>query len=851
MVMAAERDPITLSDAEAMLSHLSADCGHDERARLAGALYSEFGEAAQDAWMAWAGNRSKPDLAEDRSTWRSAKQFKRVKVGTLIKQALDAGYKFPERSGEARSAPDQAALARQREQAEQRRLAEEAQYRERADKAARAARDLWAEGALGKATPYTQRKGVDPIGTKALPDGTLLVPMRDGDDLLQNVQRIAPVKPAEGTDKRFMAGGRKSGLFTWVGRDVLDDAVEGPRVVLLAEGWATGASLHMATGLPVLVCFDAGNLAQVVEVAPWPAGARILICGDDDRATAERTGRNPGRDKAEAAMRKAQRAGVLAACVFPGGLAEGGTDFNDLHLSGGLAAVLDQLHGPVQVLRALDADAIATPADDSRDEPLQAQPLEGEEAPAAADDERPEPPAEGASTTSRGSAGGGKKRKGGGDGSSDEPWRNELLERKGELVDCRENVYRMVLHHPALAGRVRYDEFAARITKVDTMPWASPLGEWLPNDDYKLGDWLAQGEGLLVKSEATLAAGIAMAAHEATFHPVREYLDSLTWDGTPRLEHWLSDHLQTADDAYHRMVGKWFIMGMVARILTPGCQMDNMLILEGSQGRRKSTALRVLSRGWFADTPIRLGDKDALLNLAGVWLYEVAELDSFNKAEVTAVKQYVTSRVDRVREPYARRAIDRPRACVMAGTTNQDEYFRDPTGSRRFWPVRIDHDLDLEGLEGARDQLFAEALACLAAGERYYPTREESEDIIQPVQEQREIVDPWAERIARWVDDESERGGMKSDLGRIRWRYSTAELLTDCLGVTMDRIDGGRQMATRVGVAMHRLGWAKHRDSKGARGWYYLRPGYGTDGGDLSRFQPSNPQNVGREVGRL
>lgn len=269
---------------------------------------------------------------------------------------------------------------------------------------------------------------------------------------------------------------------------------------------------------------------------------------------------------------------------------------------------------------------------------------------------------------------------------------------------------------------------------------------------------------------------------------------------------------------------------MVRRIQEPGCQMDYMVVLEGLQGKRKSTALRTLvgHDDWFADTPIHIGNKDALLNLAGKWLYEVGELDSFNRAEVTAVKQYISSRSDRVREPFARRPVDRLRSCVFGGTTNQSEYFKDPTGARRFWPVACDGEIDLPKLAQWRDQMYAEALHRLASADedvrRYYPTRDETERYLAPEQEKREIQDPWFERVAMWVDSKVQFGESGQEVREIS-ALTAHDVLTKCLMVPQDRIDGGRQMATRVGIAMHKLGWAKRRDAKGARLWRYWRPG--------------------------
>jgi putative DNA primase/helicase len=410
-------------------------------------------------------------------------------------------------------------------------------------------------------------------------------------------------------------------------------------------------------------------------------------------------------------------------------------------------------------------------------------------------------------------------------------WRTRLLRTdQGGVRDLRENVFEFMVNHPKLAGLVGYDEFAHVVKKLRRPPWDSPTGEWTTNDDYLLGHWLAQNEGFVVRNEATLVAGVAMAAFHARFNPLHDYINGLPqWDGIPRLAHWLNECLGAEDSTYTTLVGTWFIMGMVMRGLEPGCQMDYMVVLEGLQGKRKSTALRTLvgRDEWFADTPIQIGSKDALLSLAGKWLYEVGELDSFNRAEVTAVKQYVSSRADRVREPFARRTVDRPRSGVFGGTTNQSEYFKDPTGARRFWPVACDGEIDLEKLAQWRDQLYAEARARLQSDDfdtrRYYPTFEETERYLRPQQELREIVDPWFERISTWVNCRGNYGDAGLEVRDVE-SFSAFDLLTRALNVPADRIDGNRSMATRVGTIMHRLGWKKRRDATGERNYRYYRP---------------------------
>jgi predicted P-loop ATPase len=398
-------------------------------------------------------------------------------------------------------------------------------------------------------------------------------------------------------------------------------------------------------------------------------------------------------------------------------------------------------------------------------------------------------------------------------------WMDGMVwKERGKLEDCRENVFLLLTQHPAWAGVIAWDDFARRCVKRKPTPWGSPAGEWTSEDDFELGLWMAQRCRLLVKGEGTITNGVAMTAARNKFHPVREHLEGLqAWDGIPRLDHWLVDCLgaKAGSNDYLRIAGRLFFLGLVARVMCPGIKWDYMLVLEGPQGKGKSTALRIIGADWFADTPLRLGDKDAYMALDGVWLYEVGEMDSFNRAETTAVKAFVTTQTDHYREPYARRTIDRARQVAFAGTTNQGEYFKDTTGNRRFFPVRLVGTLDLDKLAEWRDQLLAEALAVFRSGARLYPTREEEALYIRPEQEEREIVDPWIYKLQDYLAEPEQQ---------FTNEYTSLDLLVGAIGVEVEKIDNNRGAATRLGNLMAKLGWRKDRRSTGRREWVYVRP---------------------------
>ena len=391
-----------------------------------------------------------------------------------------------------------------------------------------------------------------------------------------------------------------------------------------------------------------------------------------------------------------------------------------------------------------------------------------------------------------------------------------ICKRSGETEDCRENVYLILSRHPEWAGVIGFNEFTFRVEKRQPTPFGSPPGEWTTTDDYQTGLWLAQQCRVLIRAEHSLVSGVLMTADQCKFNPPREWLERLpAWDREDRLAYFLSDCLGSDNSNYLQMVGQFFMIGLVARILKPGCSMQYMPVLEGIQGVGKSSFWRMLGGEWYQETPFNLGDKDAYMLISGAMLYEIAELDSFNKAETTAMKAFITRQTDRYREPYSRRPVDRPRQCVFVGTTNHAEYLKDTTGNRRIWPIPV-AEVNLDYLGQIREQLFAEALARFRAGERWHPTREEENEFFAQEQESRQIIDPWLYPLQEWLDDPNQH---------LRNEFTSAEILCGAFKVELGKIDNNRGMAIRVGNLMAELeGWKRERRSSGQREWVYVRP---------------------------
>jgi predicted P-loop ATPase len=270
-------------------------------------------------------------------------------------------------------------------------------------------------------------------------------------------------------------------------------------------------------------------------------------------------------------------------------------------------------------------------------------------------------------------------------------------------------------------------------------------------DITAIQEWL-QLAGLPLVTKNTVWQAVELIAAENSFHPIKDWIEPLVWDQTERLDDWLSDCLGVEKTEYVMAVGRMFLIAMVARIYQPGCQADYMLILEGDQGIKKSTACRILAGEWFSDSmPENVASKDAALHLRGKWLIEIAELHTFSRSETAALKAFITRREDIYRPPYGRMETYRPRQNLFVGTTNKKVYLQDPTGARRFWPV-ITTEIDLETLISQRDQLFAEALVRYRRGEAWWPDADFEAQHMVPEQEQRFEADAWEDPIAEYLD---------------------------------------------------------------------------------------------------
>ncbi len=275
------------------------------------------------------------------------------------------------------------------------------------------------------------------------------------------------------------------------------------------------------------------------------------------------------------------------------------------------------------------------------------------------------------------------------------------------------------------------------------------------NDILALQTYLSEEFGVELHKQ-TVSDKLSLLANANEVDHVEKYFSSLRWDGVARLDTVLIRHLGARDDGVVRsFASKWFISA-VARTFEPGCQVDHVLVLLGGQGIGKSTFFRTIAPlGKYVDEVGDLRNKDAALTVQEAVIVELAEIERYVKGRSEIAKAFLTRTVDDVRLPYGRRNVQLKRRCVFAGTTNASVPFDDPTGLRRFWPVRCDQALVSEHLNEERDQLWAEARARYCEGEKWY---------LDPCAEREALAhqslfqseDPWEEQIAKLVANRDE-----------------------------------------------------------------------------------------------
>lgn len=354
------------------------------------------------------------------------------------------------------------------------------------------------------------------------------------------------------------------------------------------------------------------------------------------------------------------------------------------------------------------------------------------------------------------------------------------------------NVTLILNNHPDMVGRFRYDEFTHSIEyKCARDGWR----ELKESDITRVTIWMQDKISFTKITERVAKSGIIAVAEENTVDTAKDWLKSLEWDGVKRVEDFFHTYIGAKDDEYTQAVSRIFWVSMAARIMSPGAKVDTMVVVESQkQGIGKSTAMSIIGGDWYSEVTESPTSKDFYINMSGKIIMDVGEMHVFTRSDRSLVKQILSNTTDRYRSPWAAAATDHPRRCIFVGSTNDTTYLSDPTGNRRFFPIKAGN-IKTKQIEKDREQLFAEALDMFYRGVDWwtYP-----EDMAERERESRRVGDPWESLILTYLSS----GSATNENGGI----TESQIIFECLGITAkDRVT--THVQARVRNCLVALGW--------------------------------------------
>lgn len=382
----------------------------------------------------------------------------------------------------------------------------------------------------------------------------------------------------------------------------------------------------------------------------------------------------------------------------------------------------------------------------------------------------------------------------------DHEWKSTLIKRVDKKTGqieylCRAANFIKILENDAnWKGRLRFDEFRQGITDRET--------EWADHHLVELKAWLEETWIAGEVKTAVVREAVEAVAHHHAYHPVKEWLDGLQWDQTERIPTFFGDYCGVPINPYSSAVAHSLFVSAVARIYQPGCKVDTMVVLEGTQGIGKSKLVQALfGSRWHCDITQEPGGLDFYQNLRGKWIGEFSELSAMGKADQNKIKQALTQTQDTYRASYGHYSRTYPRQFIFIGNTNKSEYLADETGARRYLPIECT-EITPEAVEAIREQLWAEAVYRYRAGEKWWDIPDSERE-----QERRYQMDSWQELIQPWLAGKT--------------KVLINEVLSDALLIKADRHDRSAQI--RVGNILRRLKWKPHQETGGERRRFYVK----------------------------
>lgn len=635
-------------------------------------------------------------------------------------------------------------------------------------------------------------------------------------------------------------------------------AMPGLRTVVLVEGERKADCLHAlleahAPGIYLVASWPGGCKAWSKALWDWLAGCTVLLWPDCDakHVALTKVERESCTGTDEDAVRLARQVLQQGKPLLPAHKQPG------MAAMLGIGALLTASHNctvqllPVPEPGAVDdgwdcADAINTDGWDAERVLAffgAAGPLPLPDAPAAAGGahgkpaghggagdggKKPPPPAAGAGADAGGDDGSMEI-----NGKSIPWWLQPYYDAdKGRWLTSRKMVITALERDPALRDVLGLNLLSNNVEARQPWPW--PHGKAGPITgavDLLLGAYFTRIYGLPSIPRQALSEAIETVAHGRPYHPIREWLETLEHDRKTRIDGWLiyalgesPDTLPPALCQYLRLVGRYWLLGMVNRVMNPGCKFDYCPVLEGPGGYRKSTLVEALATSaYFSDTHFDVSrGKEGQEQVQGLWLYEIAELANFGKAEIGLIKAFITAKVDRYRPSYGRVVESFERQCVLAGTTNEKTYLRDRTGNRRFWPIPVRNVINIDFVVKYRTQLFAEAYALFLQGAAYTPSHQDEARLFLPVQEERLVETAVISELFAVLTRPGKVDGPSSIVNAMT-EYVTLAQMTTALGV--DPGKSSPALDSQIRSFFEFEGWERlKKQINGVRAMVWQRP---------------------------
>lgn len=388
---------------------------------------------------------------------------------------------------------------------------------------------------------------------------------------------------------------------------------------------------------------------------------------------------------------------------------------------------------------------------------------------------------------------------------SDTGWMADLeYDRRGVIKSSAKNIIHVLENDPTLKGHLWHDDFSGFDLVRNGLPWDRKARQWGNKDDANLRIYMEENYGITGKDKIKDAKDAVLTKHR--MHPVREYLNELAWDGTPRLERLIIDYIGAEDTPLNRAMTRKHFTAAVARVMQPGCKYDYCLIVAGAEGIGKSTLFSVMGGEWFNDSLVTTEGKGGMEQLRSGWIIELAELSGIKRSDVEQVKNYISRQNDIYRAAYGTVVERHPRQCVFCGTTNETYFLKGDTGNRRFWVIQANPALrkyDFNDIRANRNQLWAEAVEYYRRGEKLYLDADMEAEARRRQQEHNDNSDdPLREVLVSFLDMKLPVDWPSWDLLRRRAYLKNPDPLDEAGVVQRDRISVPEFLCERMGRDM-------------------------------------------------